>query len=252
VNSREDRLARFHRIGPIALVLIVGGIAVLVSLLRSHRIDRFEVMYFIAIVPTIILHEVSHGVVANWFGDDTAKRAGRLTLNPIRHVDPIGTIALPIFLLLAHLPPFGYAKPVPVSVNRLRHPRNESVLVSLAGPATNLIISALCGVAFHFWLPHIAIDPLLGYNPDTAPIIPTFILALGLVNAIVGVFNLIPIPPLDGSALLERFIPRDLLPGYYRLRQFTIILVLFLVLFDQGALGSLFNWVERHWESLVV
>jgi Zn-dependent protease len=261
MSSREDRLARFHRIGPIALVVIVGGVALLISLLRSHKIDRFEVLYFIALIPTIILHEVSHGVVANWFGDDTAKRAGRLTLNPLKHVDPIGTLVLPIFLLLAHFPAFGYAKPVPVAVNRLRHPRNQSVLVSLAGPATNLILATISGVIVYFWIGRgVTFDPALGeyvktatfFNVDQSAIIPSFLIAFGLVNVVVGAFNLIPIPPLDGSAVLERLIPQHLLPGYYRLRQFSLIIVLFFVLFDQNVLVSLFNHVENLWVRLVL
>lgn len=259
MSRQEDRRAQFHRIGPIALVVIVGAIALIASLIRSHRIDRFEVMYFIALAPTIILHEVSHGVVANWFGDDTAKNAGRLTLNPFKHVDPIGSIVLPIFLLLTHFPAFGYAKPVPVSVNKLRHPRNQSVLVSLAGPATNLVLAALSGVVVYFWIGRGVICDPSGlcvkassvFDVDTSAIIPSFLIAFGLVNVVIGAFNLLPIPPLDGSAVLERFIPRDLLPGYYRLRQFSIVIVLFFVLFDQNALSALFTHVENFWLRIV-
>jgi Zn-dependent protease len=259
MSRQADRRAHFHRIGPIALVVVVGAIALIISLIRSHTIDRFEVMYFIALAPTIILHEVSHGVVAKWFGDDTAKNAGRLTLNPLKHIDPIGSIVLPIFLLLAHFPAFGYAKPVPVSVNKLRHPRNQSVFVSLAGPATNLLLAAVSGVAVYLWIGRGVVCDQFGtcvteasvFNVDQSAIVPSFLIALGLVNVVVGAFNLIPIPPLDGSAVLERFIPRDLLPGYYRLRQFSIVIVLFFVLFDQGALASLFNLVERFWLRLV-
>jgi Zn-dependent protease len=259
VGSREDRRAQFHRIGPIALVVIVGGLALIISLVRSHKIDRFEVLYFVALVPTIILHEVSHGVVAKWFGDDTAKNAGRLTLNPIKHIDPIGSVVLPVILLLSHFPAFGYAKPVPVTVSKLRHPRNQSVLVSLAGPATNLLLAAASGLVVYLWVGRaITCDPSgvcvkasSVFNVDTSAIVPSFLIAFGLVNVVIGAFNLLPIPPLDGSAVLERFIPRELLPGYYRLRQFSIIIVLFFVLFDQSALSSLFNHVQNFWLRIV-
>src|SRR3989449_11424100 len=96
------------------------------------------VILVLSLIPSVILHEVSHGVVALWFGDDTAKRAGRLTLNPVAHIDPFGTIILPLILILTTGAGFGYAKPVPVNPRNLRNPRDQSVLVSLAGPAVNI------------------------------------------------------------------------------------------------------------------
>ena len=122
--------------------------AVAAILVRSHQISTADVILFCVIVPSIILHEISHGWVALAFGDDTAKRAGRLTLNPIAHIDPIGTIVVPALMALSGLGMFGWAKPVPVNVGRLRHPRNETVVVSLAGPATNLLLAALAAVVF--------------------------------------------------------------------------------------------------------
>ena len=109
--------------------------------------------FFLAIVPSIILHEVSHGWVANYFGDSTAKDNGRLTLNPLAHVDPFGTVLLPALMVFSGLPAFGYAKPVPVNVSRLRNPRTQSLYVSLAGPFVNIVLSAigllLCWIAVH-------------------------------------------------------------------------------------------------------
>ncbi len=114
--------------------IIAGAIVVLVAvLLRSNRIDRTDVIYFCVLVPSIIIHEMSHGVVALAFGDDTAKRAGRLSLNPIRHIDPVGTLLVPGVLSLAGFGAYGWAKPVPVNPARMRSPRNDSVIVSLAG-----------------------------------------------------------------------------------------------------------------------
>ncbi len=97
------------------------------------------------LVPSIILHELSHGVVALALGDDTAKRAGRLTLNPVKHVDPVGTLLVPAILSLSGLGAYGWAKPVPVSTNRLRSPRNHTVVVSLVGPLTNFALAAVLG-----------------------------------------------------------------------------------------------------------
>ena len=113
---------------------IVAGVIFVVALVAHHNITGTEIIIFCVMVPSIILHEVSHGVVANWFGDDTAKRAGRLTLNPGPHIDPVGTLIVPALLSLGGVGFFGWAKPVPVNTGRLRSPRNQGVLVSLAGP----------------------------------------------------------------------------------------------------------------------
>ncbi len=163
--------------------------------------------WFALLVPSVVLHEVSHGYVANLFGDPTAKEQHRLTLNPLRHIDPFGTVLMPALLLFSHLPAFGYAKPVPVNVGRLRSPRKDALWVSLAGPAVNVALSALgyaiCEFAIH-----------VSQSSGTL----TFGVYLGLVNLVLAVFNLIPIPPLDGSAIIERFLPRRSLPRYYHLR----------------------------------
>ena len=105
------------------------------------------IIWAVPILVAIILHEVMHGVVARAFGDDTAARAGRLTLNPIRHIDPVGTILLPGFLLFMHLPVFGYAKPVPVNFGRLRSPRIGMIAVAAAGPLTNFTLAAISAAA---------------------------------------------------------------------------------------------------------
>ena len=107
---------------------------------------RETLILFGCLVVAVILHEISHGVAAFWFGDDTAKRAGRLTLNPIPHIDPFGSIILPAMGALAGLPIFGYAKPVPVNAARMRHPRRDIIFVSLAGPACNLVLMAIAAV----------------------------------------------------------------------------------------------------------
>src|SRR5580692_5517878 len=127
---------------------VLAGAVVFIALYRSHHITEQELIIFCVIVPSIILHEVSHGWVANAFGDDTAKRAGRLSLNPIVHVDPVGTLIVPALLALSGIGVFGWAKPVPVNVGRLRSPRNEGVVVSLAGPFVNAVLAALFALLF--------------------------------------------------------------------------------------------------------
>lgn len=242
--SEEVRRSRFHQYGPWALVLATTAVVLIVLAYRHHVLTSFEVCYFCVLIPSIILHEVSHGFVAYLCGDDTAKKAGRLTLNPLRHIDPLGTVILPVLLILIGGPAFGWARPVPVSVNRLHHPRNQSVLVSLAGPATNIILAMIGGFALY-----LSTD---GGATLRIPLsIPNEILfTFGLANSIIAVFNLIPIPPLDGSALLERVLPQSALPTYYRLRPYSMILVLLLVLFDQSLLTNLFDRAITIWQDI--
>ena len=210
---------------------------------------KFEYYFFIALVPSVVLHEVSHGWVANYFGDPTAKDAHRLTLNPLRHVDPFGTVLLPALMLISGLPAFGYAKPVPVNVSRLRRPRQQSLYVSLAGPFVNIVLSAIGLVICKLTLP--VADIYGNFNVS-----PMFMIgeALGLVNLILAAFNLLPIPPLDGSAIIERFIPTKHMATYYQFRAralpFVMVFVIlgsFVFHFGNSALASLENW----WLSLI-
>lgn len=143
----------------------------------------------------VIFHEVSHGHVANWLGDSTAKYAGRLSLNPIRHIDLWGTIIIPALLIITKAGfVFGWAKPVPVNYYNLRYGKYGPLLVALAGPAANLIILLICGVLVRI-LP-----------ANTA--LPYLFLMIGLVNAFLMLFNLLPIPPLDGSKVLFIFLEK--------------------------------------------
>lgn len=196
----------------------------------------------LAFIPAVVLHEVSHGVVANHYGDDTAKRAGRLTLNPISHIDPFGTVLLPVILALGHFPPIGYAKAVPVNVGRLRKPRNQSVLVSLAGPLTNIVLS------FIGW---VALSILIHQGADTGSNFATFVFYFGIINLFMAAFNLLPIPPFDGSALVERLVPRSHLARYFELRARALpfaILIMIIVL--NTSIGqSFFTRLEVWWIS---
>jgi Zn-dependent protease len=199
---------------------------------------------YIALLPSVILHEVSHGWVANFFGDPTAKDAKRLSLNPMRHIDPFGTILLPALLIAFHFPPFGYARPVPVNVSRLRKPRQQSLYVSLAGPVVNIVLSAiglfLCDLAVVNRSGTVLIHNSALFNAG---------LALGIANLLLAAFNLLPIPPLDGSAVIERFVPNQHLGAYYHWRARALPLVLLFVIlseyvfhFGSNALGDLENW----------
>jgi Zn-dependent protease len=225
-------------------------VALVTVLVRAHKITTFEILLVAMVVPSVILHEVSHGAAALFFGDDTAKRAGRLTLNPIKHIDPFGTIILPVLLVLSQVGVIAYAKPVPVNVSRLRHPRNESVIVSLVGPAVNIVLAVVLGFAFKTLVS--GMNPRIDAVNHVGPLWPQLLFAAGFVNVLLAVFNLIPLPPLDGSAVLERLLPRSLLPGYYRIRPFTMFIPLVLVVVRPSALNSLFHWAFLHYANAVV
>jgi Zn-dependent protease len=202
--------------------------------------SRAVITYIICAVIAVCCHEAAHGYVANFYGDPTAKRAGRLTLNPLRHIDPFGTVLLPLILVIAGLPVFGYAKPVPVNVNRLRNPRNHAVLVSLAGPGVNIAFAAFS----------IAVCRISGATADS--FVGFSMAYFGLVNIFLAAFNLLPFPPLDGSALIERLIPQQHIARYYALRQsampflfgFLLLNGLFFHL-GSGMLNSLLSAFER-------
>ena len=213
-------------------------------LVRTKTIHTVDVILFCSIVPSIILHEISHGWVALAFGDDTAKRAGRLTLNPIAHIDPIGTIVLPALMAISGLGMFGWAKPVPVSVGKLRHPRNESVVVALAGPATNLVLAGTAAVVFIVFGGVTAHGTFAGLWAQVA-------FYFGLVNIWLAAFNLIPLPPLDGSAVVERMLPMKWWPAYLRIRPYTLAILLVLLLFGRGVLTNLFGHLENWWITLL-
>jgi Zn-dependent protease len=232
-------------------IIVVIGVALVVVLLRTHRLSQVNIIYFLVLIPSIILHEISHGVVALAFGDDTAKRAGRLNLNPIRHVDPIGTLLVPAVLSLGGLGAYGWAKPVPVSTNRLRSPRNHTVLVSLVGPLTNIVLAALFGAAFiltRSTSTHIDLQA----GVLTLTLLGEILFYGGIANIVLAVFNLIPCPPLDGAAVLERFIPVRLLPDYYRIQPLLMFLPFILILLFRNQwsqlLGHLINW----WQARLI
>jgi Zn-dependent protease len=205
------------------------------------HLDEQTVIWFGCLVVAVILHEISHGVVALWFGDRTAKEAGRLTLNPIPHIDPFGSIVLPALGAITGLPVLAWAKPVPVNPGRMRHPRRDLVFVSLAGPATNLtlMLAAALGAKYAY----ANATPVAFYNQ--LPLGIRILFSFAVVNLLLGLFNLLPIPPLDGSALLERILPATWLPQWYRFRPYGF-LVLFLLVFSTGVISEFLDPFINH------
>ena len=204
-----------------------------------------KVVFYGGVLVAIILHEISHGVVAFFFGDDTAKRSGRLTLNPIRHIDPFGSIILPALLVVAGGRPFGWAKPVPVDPSKLHNPRRQMIFVGLAGPATNFLLMIGAAVAgrrlVHAWMvAHPFRVQVTGFRLADLPFLAQVFVFFALGNLILGIFNLLPIPPLDGSSLIERVLPQRWLPKWYQLRPYGLIVLLLLV-FSTNLLGKVLD-----------
>ena len=169
---------------------------------------------------SIILHEYSHGFVAYKNGDDTAYLMGRLTFNPIHHIDPVGTIFLPALCYFSGLPMFGWAKPVPVNFLRLNNPKKDMAKVAFAGPASNLLLVALCVILFKLLI-MLNVQDILSYK----------ILSYGIqINLILAIFNLIPVPPLDGSKIVASFLPAQQSLRYLSLERYGMIFVIILII----------------------
>ncbi|HEY6866819.1 MAG TPA: site-2 protease family protein [Candidatus Eisenbacteria bacterium] len=181
----------------------------------------FDPIFFLVLpvfVLSIVVHECAHGLAALACGDTTARDRGRLTLNPLPHVDPVGSLLLPGLLFLVRAPfLFGWAKPVPINWANLRHPRNDPVWVALAGPASNALLALACGALAR-------LAPAAGFF---APLREMAIAGVQW-NCALGIFNLIPIPPLDGSWVLMRFLPlRHIIAlHHFRLLGMALVLVL--------------------------
>lgn len=205
------------------------------------------ILFLLALLPSVIIHEVMHGVVALHYGDDTAQRAGRLTLNPVPHIDPFGTLLLPLMLSLSGAGVFGYAKPVPVRPGNMRDPRNHGLIVSLAGPAINIVLAVVAALVLR-----VLIDPTQSVSLDSGSFAIRLVAIFGVTNVILAAFNLLPIPPLDGSAVIERFLPAAWLPGWSKLRRYSMGLLLVVVLAIPGALSGVFSSAISLWARLVV
>jgi Zn-dependent protease len=179
----------------------------------------------VPLVVAIVFHEVAHGYVARLLGDKTASELGRLSLNPLRHVDPIGTLVLPGALALAGAPVFGWAKPVPVLQQRLRNPRYGMMAVAAAGPASNIVLAMIGAVVLG----------LVGGSgmADEASLVGKFIIgglsSFLMINVFIAVFNLLPIPPFDGSHLVEGLLPRSAVPAWRKLGRYGMLPIIALI-----------------------
>ena len=180
-------------------------------------------VWVLPLVIAITFHEAAHGFVAHHLGDNTAWQLGRVSFNPLRHIDPFGTMVMPAILLLAHSPfLFGYAKPVPVNFRALRNPKVDMVWVALAGPATNILLALAAAAAFH------GLDYL---PPNAARWVAENLKNAVLINVILAVFNMLPIPPLDGGRVAVGLLPKPLALPLSRLEPFgMLILIGFLIL----------------------
>jgi Zn-dependent protease len=185
-------------------------------------------LVIVILIPSIIVHEVSHGFVAERLGDPTARDAGRLTLNPIPHVDPFGSVLLPAMLALANGPLFGWAKPVPVNPARFTNPAAHMAITAVAGPISNLILATILG--------RFLLSSLSGIPEE---IVAVFI----ILNLFLAVFNMLPIPPLDGSRLLPLVLSEGGRRRYQQFEQFGFIILFALLFFLEGSLDFMTDWV---------
>jgi Zn-dependent protease len=178
------------------------------------------VIPFAIVLGSLTVHEAAHAWSADRLGDPTARMLGRLSLNPIVHIDPIGTILLPLVAVFSNLPIIGWAKPVPVNVGRLRNPRRDFMLVAAAGPASNLLLALLGAIAIRVGL---GPDALTSGHP---------LVQVVLINVLLALFNLVPVPPLDGGNVLAGLLPPSAAEVFVRLRPYGFLVLYALVLTD--------------------
>ncbi len=190
-------------------------------------------VWALPVLAAIILHEIAHGLVAYRLGDSTAKDAGRLTLNPVPHIDPFGTVVLPLLLIAAHSPfLFGYARPVPVDFRRLRYPKRDMILVAAAGPLTNIVLAVISAVVFRTILSLQLPADGAWTGTLVAGLTPLAMMARNSVifNVVLAVFNLLPILPLDGGRVLTGLLPLRQAIAFSRLERYGMMIVLLLMM----------------------
>jgi Zn-dependent protease len=186
------------------------------------------VIAMLVLLFSLTVHEMAHAWTADQFGDPTARRLGRVSLNPIVHADPIGTILFPLIAMISGAPLIGWAKPVPVNTRYLRHPRRDYVLVAAAGPASNLVMA----VAAALVLAVLPVPPQTFDQPAASFPVAAILSQLIQLNVLLAVFNMIPIPPLDGGNVLAGLLPIPLAATFNRLRPYGFILLYALILSD--------------------
>jgi Zn-dependent protease len=231
---------------PTACAALALSVSASVASPLAAGTDPIQIGFVVAfLIISVSIHEVAHAVVANHFGDTTAKDLGRITLNPLAHIGLYESIVMPIVTLVASGGrfAFGGAKPVPVNYHRLRHPLRDMMLVALAGPVTNVILAAVFitawKAAFHFG------------DYESGELLPDVLLMSGYTNLVLAAFNMLPIPPLDGSRMMAWLLPATVRDSYIQLERFGLLLVLgvwFLVPGVRelviGLVGQLFRFVD--------
>ena len=204
--------------------------------------DYIEIiLWILAFVPAIVLHEMGHAIAAYKLGDPTAQRNGRISFNPLRHIDPFGTVILPILLVATGLPVFGYAKPVPYNPSYFKDPRKGDLIVGLAGPAANLI-QALAGTLIAFILYTLTPDAIWA-SESALSYVMIYLMMFVQVNLFLMFFNIIPVPPLDGSSIFAFILPKRYLASYYKIQQWALPVFMILIILLPRAIGfNPFSW----------
>ncbi|OUP08221.1 site-2 protease family protein [Collinsella sp. An2] len=190
---------------------------------------QYLIINALAVIVGIVVHESAHALAAYALGDSTARSRGRVSLNPLNHIDPFGTILLPLLMILAGGPVFAFAKPVPVYLGNLKHPKRDEVIVALAGPASNILLAAVFALLLRALMPAASSGVV---SLAVANLVMQLCVTSIVVNLSLAFFNLIPLPPLDGSSVLVLFLKGQALQSYYRLQQYAmpiLIVVLYLL-----------------------
>jgi Zn-dependent protease len=183
---------------------------------------------FIVLLFSLTVHEMAHAWTADRLGDPTARQLGRVSLNPLVHADPIGTVLFPLIALITRVPLIGWAKPVPVSFRHLRHPRRDFVMVAAAGPASNLVIAFVASLM----LGVMPVSPVVLGEPNVSAPLATLLTMAVHLNVLLAVFNMLPIPPLDGGNVLSGLLPRPLAAVFDQVRPYGFLLLYALLLTD--------------------
>lgn len=191
------------------------------------------VFQILVLLFSVVIHEVSHGVVADHLGDPTARLQGRLTLNPIKHLDPFGSVILPLMLVVFNTGIiFGWAKPVPYNPLNLKNPEKGGAMIAAAGPISNIVLALVFALIFRIFG---------AFLPS--PIFLDLISRVVLINIVLAVFNLVPVPPLDGSRVLFAFLPPSMNNFKYMLERYGFVLVLFFIFFGISLIYPVIFWI---------